>query len=175
MSAMFYTGVGSRETPFGVRVDMIDLAKSLRIMGFKLRSGGADGADGAFDHGARPDSHIYFPWPGFNGLINCRLARPTTAAYNMAAMLHPTWERLSTGARALHARNCHQVLGDDLQTPSRFLVAWTPDGCVDAATRTRKTGGTATAIVLAAKHNVPVFNLFSASVDDVMNFAWNLL
>jgi hypothetical protein len=27
---------------------------------------------------------------------------------------HPAWSRLTRGVRALHARNCHQVLGADL-------------------------------------------------------------
>lgn len=77
----------------------------------------------------------------------------------MAEETHPAWSRLTPTARLLHARNTGQVLGAQCDRPSAFLVCWTPDGCISAQTRTRATGGTATAIVIAAQHGVPVFNL----------------
>jgi len=61
--------------------------------------------------------------------------------------------------RKLHARNCFQVLGAGLTTPSRFVVCWTPDGAETEQERSRETGGTATAIVLAARRGIPVINL----------------
>jgi hypothetical protein len=77
----------------------------------------------------------------------------------MAAETHPKWESLGGGARSLHARNVHQVLGEDLRTPSEFVVCWTPDGCETEAERSKETGGTATAIVIAYRHNIPVYNM----------------
>lgn len=154
----FYTGVGSRETPPEVISTMQALSSWLNLMGYTLRSGAAAGADTAFELGAHGDSHIYTPWPRFS-TRPVRSTCATLGAYNMAATVHPAWNKLTPGARSLHARNCHQVLGDDLDTPSRFLVCWTPDGCNSERTRTRGTGGTATAIVLACRHGVPVYNL----------------
>lgn len=154
----FYTGVGSRETPQEVMFTISELARDLRLFGYVLRSGGAQGADTAFAEGAGSESHIYTPWRGFvSG--KAQLAAPTIDAYRLAATVHPAWSRLSGGARALHARNCHQVLGDDLKTPSDFLICWTADGCTSERTRTKNTGGTATAIVLADRNGIPVFNL----------------
>lgn len=48
-----------------------------------------------------------------------------------------------------HARNAHQVMGQDCRTPAAFLVCWTPDGAEDAASShsVEATGGTRTAIV----------------------------
>lgn len=54
----------------------------------------------------------------------------------------------------MHARNVYQVLGKDLDTPSKMLIAWTK--------LTRKgepMGGTATAINLAKKFGVEVLHL----------------
>lgn len=156
----YYTGIGSRRTPEDVLQQMHDLAEWLCIAGYFLRSGGAPGADSAFEMGAGDSGHIYLPWPGFNGRsVRPGWSRPSRQAYALAKTLHPAWERLESGPRALHARNCHQVLGDDLATPSAFVVCWTPDGCETEAERTRDTGGTATAIVLACRHGIPVFNL----------------
>lgn len=168
----FYTGVGSRETPPEVLVGMRRLAEWLRLLGFTLRSGGANGADTAFETGAYDLRHIYLPWSGFNGRYRTHSESPSRDAYALAQTVHPAWSRLSTGARALHARNCHQVLGDTLDAPSDFLVCWTPDGCVSEATRTKNAGGTATAIVLADRHAIPVFNLCDpAATEAVERFA----
>lgn len=167
---LFYTGVGSRKTPEPVLGEMVRLAEWLRACGYTLRSGHAPGADSAFEAGACDDAHIYLPWPAFNGSTQFRpRTRPTFDAYKMAATIHPAWDRLSGGARALHARNCHQVLGDDLCTPSRFLVCWTPDGCEHEAQRTRDTGGTGTAIVLACRHGIPVVSMRSPDWQDRVN------
>ncbi len=157
----FYTGVGSRATPPGVLAQMTTFASRLASLGFVLRSGAAEGADQAFEDGASGLAHIYTPWPGFNRRQqgSVRLVRPSAAAHQLAEQVHPAWFRLTQGARCLHARNCHQVLGDTLDTPSRLLICWTPDGCTAGAARTKHTGGTGTAIALASQHGVPVFNL----------------
>lgn len=155
----FYTGIGSRSTPPEVMAQIEDLAGWLNLLGYTLRSGAAEGADTAFENGARPDAHIYLPWPGFGSRSNVRLNRPEPAAFSMAATVHPAWSRLSSGPRALHARNCHQVFGDNLFTPSQFVVCWTADGCDSESKRTKATGGTATAIALASRAGIPVFNL----------------
>lgn len=75
----------------------------------------------------------------------------------MAAGFHPAWSRLSSGVRHLHARNCHQVLGRDLNAPARFVVRWTPDGSLDG--RGQRVGGTGQALRIAHHHGISVFNL----------------
>ena len=128
-----------------------------------LRSGGADGADNAFEEGAVAalgHFQIFLPWNKFNdrpanrpGYISLNdVGKPIVdQCMKLAADIHPAWGRLSFGAKKLHARNTLQVLGLDLKTPSRFVVCWTPFG--------EDTGGTRTAIVLARRHEIPIFNL----------------
>lgn len=158
---MIYTGVGSRETPESVLVYMRQLAFRLASRGYLLRSGAAEGADAAFEAGcleAQGKSEIFLPWKGFNQHADTGFY-PAEAHFEAAALLHPAWESLGRGPRALHARNVGQVLGLHLNAPASFVVAWTQDQCESEATRTRKTGGTATAIVLADRRGIPVFNL----------------
>ena len=69
----------------------------------------------------------------------------------IASEVHPAWERCNEWARGMHSRNCHQILGYDLQSPVDAVICWTPDGAV--------VGGTATAIRVAMKYDIPVFNL----------------
>jgi hypothetical protein len=157
----YYTGIGSRETPPDVMNIITALATALGVAGFVLRSGGADGADSAFEWGARDAgvaSEIYLPWKGFNG-NQSELFGVTAPALELAESVHPAWQAPGQGPRKMHARNCYQVLGRSLESPSEFVVCWTPDGCETERARTRKTGGTATGIVLALRRGIEVFNL----------------
>ena len=144
-----YTGIGSRDTPLNVLRLFTNLAGDYRSEGLTLRSGAASGADSAFEKGAGVLKEIYLPWRNFNG-SNSPFYHPTKEAWEMASKYHPAWERLNRSVRLLHARNCHQVLGLDLKSPSEFLVCWTPNGKI--------IGGTATAIKIAMDHNIPITN-----------------
>lgn len=160
----FYTGIGSRKTPADVLSEMEELAATLGTAGYVLRSGGADGADSAFEAGAfrvSAETEIYLPWRGFNG-NQSSLFGVCERARALAATVHPQWDYLGEGPRKLHSRNCYQVLGKSLQVPSAFVVCWTPDGCECRSERRSGTGGTATAIVLASEAAIPVFNLQKA-------------
>lgn len=141
-SYKYYTGVGSRSTPENIMNVMGKLAKVLAYNGWTVRSGGAIGADRAFEAGAIAvggGREIYF-------------ARDANAAaMEMASKIHPAWNKCNDYVKKLHARNCFQVLGKDLKTPSSFLVCWTPDGA--------DIGGTRTAIVLARNNNIEVINM----------------
>src|SRR5665213_2210255 len=139
----YYAGIGSRDTPLYWCAKMAEEAKELAWKGFILRSGHADGADKAFEEGC--DFHdptlkeIWIPWKGFNDSVSINL--PSPEAFEMAAAFHPAWSRCGRGARALHARNCHQILGRDLKTPVEFVVCWTKGG--------KLVGGTAQALRIA--------------------------
>lgn len=149
----YYTGVGSRETPEDILRIMQSAASKLELAEYTLRSGGADGADAAFESGVATIKEIWVPWLGFNKSESKNL--PSENSYTIAEKLHPAWNRLTRGAKALHARNVHQILGSDLNTPSDFVLCYTHDGAT--------IGGTATAIKLATKLNIPVFNFGSCS------------
>lgn len=157
-----YTGVGSRSTPLCVLAYMADLAEELACEGWTLRSGGARGADSAFEAGHRRVTtermEIYLPWAKFNNNLS-PLYGVRVEALQLAARHHPAWNSCAETARLLHGRNTYQVLGQTLDVPSAAVVCWTEDGCTGRRTRSRDTGGTATAIVLAEAHDVPVFNL----------------
>ena len=149
---MHYTGIGSRQTPDEILKEMTNLARNLELSGFILRSGGADGADSAFEAGVTEEDHkeIYLPWKGFNGSKSSRYD-VSQAALKMAEHYHPAWDRCSQAARKFHARNCYQILGNDLHTPSKFVLCWTPDGKI--------VGGTGQAIRIALDLEIPVFNM----------------
>ena len=149
---MIYTGIGSRETPEQILATMILIGKYLAEKGWVLRSGGAKGADSAFEEGC--DSvgglkEIYIPWQGFNGRTGIVVATPEAEV--MASKYHPAWDKCSSGAKKLHTRNIPQVLGEDLQTLTDMVVCWTVGG--------KRGGGTGQALRVAQDYNIPIFDL----------------
>ena len=163
---MFYTGLGSRSTPITTQVTMSKIAQYLNSIGYTLRSGGADGADSAFESQAGTLKEIYLLWKGFNS-NNSPFYPPSESAYGIAEKYHPAWHRLSPGAKALMARNMHQVLGLNLDSPSDFTVCYTSDGGFS--------GGTGQALRLCKDLKVPIFNLFHADTRlKLKNFLLNM-
>jgi len=149
----FYTGVGSRKTPPDILELMRGVAAKLARFGVALRSGGADGADSAFEVGCNSVG-------GRKEIFYARMCTPE--AIEIAKQFHPAWHACTEFARKLHGRNAFQVLGSNLTSPSKVLICWTPDGCTSHVERSRNTGGTGTAISIAEHYGVPVYNLARA-------------
>ncbi len=156
-----FTGIGSRITPIPVINQMVEISTILCSNEWVLRSGGADGADSAFERGCDAVNgvkEIYLPCKGFNG-NSSNLYIVTNEALDLAEQYHPHWSALNPFAKRLMARNGYQVLGQELYDPTSFVVYWTPDGVELGKETTKHTGGTGQAIRVASAYNVPVFNL----------------
>lgn len=148
----FYAGIGSRETPREILEAMTGIARFLSTESYILRSGGAPGADTAFEAGAGDSKEIFVPWIGF---APGTVIVPDKRHDELVNKFHPAPHKLSSGGWKLMARNCCQILGEDLQTPVRFVICWTKDG--------KPSGGTGFAMRLAASRNIPIFNLNGGS------------
>ncbi len=154
----YYAGVGSRKTPDDIINAMTRVAIELRKHGYTLRSGGALGADRAFEKGSLEQSKIFIADD----------AKGDSRAHELMEQHHPAPRALrSQYVRNLMARNGYQVLGRDLKTPSEFVICWTPDGADGTETRTsRETGGTGQAIRIAVSHDIPVINMQQEDWED---------
>jgi hypothetical protein len=151
MMPKYYTGVGSRKTPILILKELVNIARRLDETGHILRSGGAAGADYAFDVGAK-SKEIY-------GTANV----PDWCFTEVKKYLlpnKPSFNLMKPYIQKLLARNMMQVLGRDGKTPSEFLVCWTPLGTED--------GGTGYAIRCARAHGVKIYNL--AKTEDKKEF-----
>lgn len=175
---MIYCGIGSRATPTVVLDLMTEIGMYFGKYGILLRSGGAAGADMAFENGCdavKGPKEIFFPSVRFNG----RSAKEGAGRFylgapnvnNTLAMAvgkkvwekRPTvpcrWESLKEYTRMLMARNTLQLLGRNLSEPTNLIICWTTDG--------EATGGTGQALAMAEMANqnpkldyvIPILNL----------------
>lgn len=147
-----YAGIGSRETPAEILMYMTQIASLLESKGYTLFSGGASGADTAFESGvSNPENKkIFLPWEGFND-NKSDLYKISRKAVRIAKEYHPTWDYLPKNTKLLIARNGYQVLGESLSDPVDMVICYTSDG--------RAKGGTGQAIRIANHYKIPVFNL----------------
>ena len=157
-----YAGIGARATPRDIQSIMTAVAQKLEAEDWILRSGGAAGADQAFQRGVTNPAAMQIFLPNerpFQGhipgsqphLINYQQMPGAKQAFATVNQFHPAPERLSDYARHLMARNAMQALGPALNDPSKMIVAWTPGGQI--------TGGTGQALRMAQTYGIPVRNL----------------
>lgn len=189
MTELIYTGVGTQATPENICKVFTYLGAELGSRMIRLRSGHADGSDLAFEAGSplvlgdgfdrRLGREIYLPWKNFNGrrkyfdpyiervqddegyYIPDEHWSTYQKAIEIAKSVIPWWDKLKPSHQRLHTRNVYQVLGLDLTRPSEFLVCY-----AEKDNRGEPKGGTRTAIKIAEKYNVPVFNRFDYEDDD---------
>lgn len=169
-----YAGIGARKSPADHLRTMRDLGADLANMGLILRSGGAAGADSAFEEGCASvggKREIFLPWEGFRGKYSTfdfleAQERSESRARGIAKQFHPIWDSLTETGRMFHTRNVFQVLGASLDTPSKFIACWTEKGA--------DTGGTGQALRIARFYGVPIFNLALVDAGSIIEFAKSL-
>lgn len=151
-----YAGIGSRETPSEICDKMKKIAKILS-KALILRSGGANGADSAFEESAE-HCEIYLPNHEFNGRIhddikyfNYQKMPGAVLAQEMTYQFHPKADNLINTSFHLHSRNAMQIFGKNMNDPVEFVVCWTENGELK--------GGTAQALRIASHYNIPIYNL----------------
>jgi len=153
----YYAGIGARSTPLEIQAWMSQVATWLETLGYILRSGGAPGADKAFEAGVTNpgNKEIYLPWAGFEGytLMPWTHMHYSTIHEQWAEAAYPHWKKADYKTKQFMTRNSAQLLGtaDTSWVQSSFVVCWTPRGGV--------IGGTGQAIRMARMLEIPVYNM----------------
>ena len=175
---MIYAGIGARETPSEILTVMESISLNLGNAGWKLRSGGAIGADSAFQCGIKDlpklkeKQEIYLPWNNFNYNLACDdigVYVPTHHQFMKAEPLtrkyHSYYDRLTSKARNLMIRNAFQLLGINLDNPVAMVICYTENGKIK--------GGTGQALRISKDYNIPIYNLGNSEclskIDEYVN------
>src|SRR5688572_5678480 len=117
---LYYAGIGAHQNvPDKILNQMSDIAFRFSRMDWILRSGGAQQCDLAFETGL-----------GLLGRKEIYLAGDASPrAYEIArTFVRGEWDDRGSYAQDLLARNVHQMLGRDLDRPSRIAVCYTSNG-----------------------------------------------
>jgi hypothetical protein len=162
----YYTGIGTRDLSDTFAELIFGYANQLAQLKYTLRSGGAGGCDSAFELACDEiggQKEIFIPWRKFSDnddhiSLDDLDKTLVDTAQTIAEQFHPSWQYLKFGARKLHTRNVFQVLGQDLQTPSEFVVCYTNDGTAS--------GGTGQAMRIADAYNIPIYNIHNSDDQD---------
>ena len=160
----YYAGIGSRQTPEEVLKILKKIGSYMAKNDFILRSGAADGADTAFEQGCDLENgkkEIYLPWQGFNRHTS-EFFTPSQEAFDLAEKTHPDWSSLRHSAKKLHARNSHQILGQDMKTPVKLVICWS-----------KGKGGTEQALRIARSLDIPIVNLYDLAIVEQIHDAIN--
>jgi hypothetical protein len=165
--AIIITIVGSREAPQAACEFMAQQSLLLRANDIIVRTGDASrGIDDSvvnscnYYMATHPDEMVMMATGTNLEVYTANDSVNDAVAHTMASKYHPVWNNLTEYAKLLHARNCYQVAGLNLNRPSNALLCWTPDGITHHKKRSVKTGGTGTAISVASEEfDIPVFNI----------------
>ena len=171
---MLYAGIGSRETPKEVLDVMPQVAKYLESLGYTLRSGGAAGADAAFEKGVTSKKEIF--------LGNVKTGE---RELKIAEEIHPAWnvmldstrkkaiakgndpERSASFVANLMARNTNQIFGKNLDTPVDFVLFYAKE----TSDPLRPAGGTGQAVEMARRKGIPTINMADTNWRDQLKTA----
>lgn len=144
--------------------------------GYSIRSGKVPGSDQAYQIGFEKalrdndfisDPQIFLPWKTFerhNVFVSDRYDRFNYTAENINKAseiikdVHPVWDRLTDGQKVFHIRNVFQILGEDCETPSSFLIA-----CAPQDKEGLPKGGTRSAYKIALDRGIPCINIYDLS------------
>lgn len=158
---VYYAGIGSRSTPEHIQEVMVNFGREMARRGYVLRSGGADGADSAFEEGCdleNGEKQIFIPWEKFNNRESEYVFEKMefkNEALEIASKFHPKWQSLKYPVKKLMGRNTFQVLGPDLKLHTNFIIYYAiedRDG--------NPSGGTAQAIRISKSYGIKSYNLF---------------
>lgn len=167
----YYTGIGARKVPVEICLFMGGVAKRMPELGYTLRSGAADGSDSAFEFGCHKvggQGDIFLPKVGFKGrdilmpINGCtyhvqhgdmqRKAADILRETNVCGFI----DKVNIDTYNFFTRNVYQLLGLNLDTPSKVVIYYAPEKDGECQ------GGTRIAVNLAPHYGIPTYNLLHA-------------
>lgn len=133
---------------------MSRIATLLEEKGYVLRSGGAKGADSAFESGVSNPSMKEIYKTG-----DCEEWCLNVVAHYVPSD-RPPLNKMKPFIQKLLGRNMKQVFGPRGDSNSKLVICWTSDG--------KDSGGTGYAIRAARDNGIPVYNLFNETDKKVL-------
>lgn len=148
----YYSGIGSRNTPPNILEVMKKIGAIAPQYSYILRSGGALGADSAFENGCDSVNGKKQIWNPRKELV---VEHDWAIKEASEICLEFPLNNMRPFIRNLIVRNMYQILGEHGNELSSFVVCYTPT--LDPTDS--EAGGTRYACRLAKKYAIPIYNL----------------
>lgn len=162
---MIITGIGSRNVSKGLFCFIYENGKQYADNGLHLRTGDAIGSDTAFINAWNDSCCKSFYVPNVNRIKSkyhiLGNDKQFDEAKKLVESIRPHVKKLDDYSRYLHYRNAFQVLGLNLNQPSDMIVCY-----AEPVNSKSVRGGTNTAVQIAHKYNIPVYNLWYDEVKE---------
>lgn len=144
----YYTGTGIVQVSKSMKETILAIAKYLSDQGYTLRTGLSKGMDAAFIEGSDSVSLFTYEGENTNG-ADAFICEETDFIKRDLKENYLTLGALTKVARQRVVRSYYELLGEDLNTPSEFLVCYDPcEGVVNYTHR------------LANRLGIKVYNLY---------------
>lgn len=156
MANKTYCATGNMEIGMKVKNILVEIGRVLALNGYTLRSGGAPGAESAFEEGCDSvggKKEIYLPFEGYNNKTTGVVTDMTNEeeAIKIAQRYYLLWFKLSNKVKQMLTRYSWAVLGRNLDDPVDFVIAYI-----------REDGKTTEQVVRVANgSNITVYNIGS--------------
>ena len=157
-----YAGIGSRDITLGEMITIGNVAALLSRMNILLYSGNAPGSDINFQKASNGKCVVFLPWEGFElSSFNYKTEAHKyfikgRSEQGLASIIkyHPNPAALTTGGKALMARNYHQIHGVPPEFPKVSFVV-----CCATPKGNGVEGGSNQAVSIANDLKIPVINI----------------
>ncbi len=171
MGVKHYAGIGSRQTPQKVLLQMEKIGTFLAERGYTLRSGCAEGADTYFERGCDNVGgvkQVWNPSENYFPLHEWAIEKASEVCWE-----YPL-EKMKAYTISLITRSMYQIYGDseslEGSIPVEFVVYWSKGNPLKKG---RDSGGTRYAVRAAHSFGVPTYNLRTQK-EEFANYLINL-
>lgn len=158
-----YAVTGNKDAPDHILQKACAIVQRLEQMDFTLRTGGLAGIEDSVEKVTKKHE-IHLPFRDFDQKQS-RYTFTTDRAKSVAAKFSPGYSALKKGIQLFLAKNVRILMGNNVNSPSLFLIVYSSDGCTHISQKTQETGFATHAIAVASGLGIPIFNLADPNFD----------
>jgi hypothetical protein len=150
--AKYYTAIGPIDYPIEIQETLIKIGAFLASEKYTLRSGASEGFEYTIESGcnkAKGAKEIWLPW--FKYEDHSSKLRWEQNGWDFISKRKKDWDTLKLTHKIYLARIPHQLLGLNLDEPSKFMLTWSYQG--------KGAHIFEEALKIAKEYKIPVFDL----------------
>ena len=110
-----------------------------------------------------PDNiELILPWKDFKVIeetFDSKNYFSSPESMDLAKKVYPTWEKQKEYMLKIYSKNIRMIAGQNIRSPSRFVLCWSPDGIETSAARTNNSDGIEFYLKVSEVYKLKAYNL----------------